>query len=156
MNENRHREQSAPTLERKSRVRYIQGHHNLFNLWAPYFQLTQRDTAGGSGGGKIILENKRTILENKRTILGIKQFWFLGSKRAQWLQNKGTCNLTNPLWSCHFWKFQTKVKFQNFFYGHFLPMGQISWPLNSLKYPLTVEDDVKLRFFLALQKKWDI
>ena len=41
---------------------------------------------------------------------------------------------TSPLlWIGHFWMFQTKIKFQKFFYGLFFPMGKISWPLKKKK-----------------------
>ena len=68
---------------------------------------------------RAFLENKRVILENKSNSRNKKAF--LGSKRANWLEDTGTCNL----WSSHFWMFQAKMKFQKL--------------LNSLKYSLGVE-----------------
>ena len=85
---------------------------------------------------RTLLENKRVVLENRRAILGMKGH-FCESKRADWLEGKGTCYL-KFLWSGHFQMFQTKTRC---FLRYFFPVGQISWSLNShnkylLKYKI--------------------
>ena len=97
---------------------------------------------------KTLLENKRALMENKKTIPGNIRALLEKNKGNSWrrhfwevkghidLKTKALATSPLPIWSGHFWMFQAKIIFKKSFQGHFLPMGQISWPLNSLKYPL--------------------
>ena len=82
-------------------------------------------------------EKKRALLENERAILEIKGHF--GKQKAHWLEDKGTCNVTphHPLLPSGVIIFGYLKPKKIFSWGYFFPTGQISWSLNSLKYPLT-------------------
>ena len=90
---------------------------------------------------KLVKENKREILENKRIILVIKDYFWEIKGQIRALPTSPTpthlCPSFSPiLLEWLFLDVSSQNKISKIFLGGLFPMGQISWPLSSLKYTL--------------------
>ena len=72
---------------------------------------------------------------------GNKKAFLIFEKRAHWIVDKGTYNLTFHIYSGHFWMFQTKVKCHNLSRGNFSP-----W----VRYPDTLFPKISPRHWCYL------
>ena len=77
---------------------------------------------------------------------------FMGSKIAQWLEDKSSCNLTHS----SLLDTSSQKKFSKIFLGALFSMGHITWPLNSLKYVFCAENVVSpgLHFKGLVSNEW--